>query len=414
MSRTVWKKEITLRLTDGFYMFKKVPEDPEKVLITERGALKKNTKLEKMLPANEYTQTESYTPYSLPDPYDQHSPVKKTPSKFRLSVAPVVSTPLTTTTKRYGQFNNLTPRKSWTDSRKWISTKGFQFPSPKLGTKLSPLSEQYALMAIKKRKREARKRRRRWRFSEKKKRKRRKVVTVYPASHLPLFSLTKFDEVRRGFAETEEARCAKTKPKAAFRKLTEILTESQKRAISDMDTTSGVFKFIVHSCCSYLDLFLQKIGDNSLGRAEVSFKRLAETWPRELEIMNALDCIKNRRTKMSLEIQKMILLKQRIIDGSLKAALHEKIYPLPKQLTEWHWSTEAELAQSELPRHHDKLSNIINGVVTPQLSNRWLAVKLEAERKNCDARMSELYKNEIANAGLPTVESVLRSFCVMS
>lgn len=415
MSRTVWKKEITVRLTDGFYMFKKVPEDPENVFVIERDALKKNSKLEKMLPANKYTQTKGITPYSPPDRDNQFSSVKKTPTKSRVTCAPVVSTPLTTTLKRYGQFNTLPPRKSWTDCGKWNSTKGFQFPSPRLGTKFSPLSEQLAKIALKKRKRQARKRRRRERSSEKKWRKRRKLVTVYPVPHLPLFSLTKSDEVRRGFVETEEARYAKTKPKAAFRKLTEMLIESQKRAVSDIYTTSGAFKFIGNSCCSYLDLFFQKIGDNSLARAKVSFKQFAETRPRELELMNALVSIKNQRTKMNLEIKKMILLKQRILDGSLKAALHDKIYPWPKQLAECQWSTEAELAQNAtLPRHHDKLSNIITGIVTPQLSKRWLAVKFEAERKNSDARMTELYQNEIANAGLPTVESVIQSFCVMS
>jgi len=284
-----------------------------------------------------------------------------------------------------------------------VNEKGQQFPSPYLGPNAMSLAKQLILESERAEKRKRRRERR-----MKRRKKRRKVITRYPLIHIPSFPIPHPDDLTRRFTLTDEARMASSDPKKAFVHWTNMIVNAQKCSIIKAYSYNGSFGFISEGCIATLDLFREKMIAKSNDKAIANFASCSRKLPRELELLNSLKCINERFAKVSVENRKMKELKVMVEEGSIKEAIFQRVYPLPVVELE-----EAKLVKEELVRtenllvNRNKLSDIVLGNLTVKVTERWLRFKELAEDQQEQFKMHEVYNNEIANAVVPTVESIL-------
>jgi len=423
MKEQQWTKHVTLRLSDGFYMYRKVFSKDDKSLAGNQGAKTNN-----LLTRNHSVQTLSWIPNGptntskKPGVYLDRASYNQPP--VQLCMTPEYSV---TGSKKKGFVGVPTPGrpipsdvntpKSLSELDKYHikssvsrNEKRQQYPSPYLGPNAISLVKLLIRDA-----RYAQKRRRHREKRERKKKKRRKVITRYPSIHIPSFPLPPIDQIRREFALTEEARLATSNPKNGFIQLTNMIVGAQKQSIGKVYRDDGPFAFIAKACAATLDLFREKMIAKSKDSAIAKFERSSRKHPRELELANALKCIRERHDKVNGEVQKMVKLKEQIVSGKLEAAVCEKIYPLPQAIQETNEFVKEETLQNEnLQRSHNTLSKIVMENLTIKLTERWLRFEEESNKRQEQLKMSSVYAREIASAGLPTVRSIVKTLGAIS
>jgi len=418
MEEQKWRKQVTLRLSDGFTMWRKVFSSNDKEL-----SIKQRPE------ANVAPSTTQRIPsLQILNGAAKHSKKPKGHLDSTMCSEPEVQRSGSTECRVKGSskkgFASIpTPRKripSDASTPKSLSKldkyparakdngknheKHQRCPSPYLGPNGISLVRQLTRDARKDRKRRRRKERR------EKKKKRRKVITRYPSMHIPCFPLPPIDQLRREFAETKEARLVTSNPKNGLIRLTNMIVEVQKDSIKKVYRNDGPFAFIAQACMETLDLFQKKMVAKTEDTDIAKFKRSSRKQPRELELINALRCIRERREKISAEVREMGKLNESMASGRLEASVCEKVYPLPQPILETAKFVREELIQSEnLQNSHNKLSKIVMENLTIKLTERWMQFKKKSKERQVQRTMIELYNREIAGAGLPTVQSIVES-----
>jgi len=272
--RRTWKRKALpqTRCSDGFQMFTKVPVTPKV--------------------SQEVSQTPALT-RALPDParVERHLPTRSTPGPAGMQIVAV---------------------EDLSSDQPNARDKCCQHPPP------NPHKKRRTLAVQLQRREEKRKRPRSpsKRGKKKKKKKRRKVVTQYPNFQVPAFPTPNMNHVHMAFKDTPEAHDAKADPKAAFLTLTKMIVGAHKLEIQKVYKKSGPFGFLAEALCENLDLFERKAGN--IDPNIVRFKRSLELNVRELEVKNAVKCIRKKREAIKREIEKMTTLRNAKMDGSLK------------------------------------------------------------------------------------------------
>lgn len=420
MEKQSWKKHVTLRLEDGFYMYRKVFSRDDKELLgaETNDILIKNhsvksfnwnpngvAKLSKK-PQGHLESTMNNEPavqLMTPD-YPAQGPDNKT---FASVPTPRSRLPLDVSTPK--SLSELYKYRTKPND-KGGNNKKRQHPSPYLGPNAISLVKELIRDD-----RIAQKRRRRRERREKRKKKRRKVITRYPSIQIPSFPLPPLDQIRRKFAVTKEARLVRSNPKDGLIQLTNMIIKVQKDSITKVYRDDGPFAFIAVASVDTLDLFHKKMVVKSEDPAIAKFEYSSTTLPRELELLNALNCIRKRHKKVSSEIHTMVKLKELMASGRLEASVCEKVYPLPQPVLDTAKFAREQLIQNEnLQRSHNTLSKIVMENLTIKLTERWVRFQEESKERQEQLTMSELYNREIASAGLPTVRSIVESLGAIS
>jgi len=417
MEKQKWRKHITLRLSDGFTMWRKVFSSDDKELSRKQGAEANDapSKIQRIKsldilngaarhskkPKRHLASTMCSEPAKRSGSMD--CVVKGSSIKSIASVpTPRKRIPSDASTPKSMSKLDAYPARQKDDGKNPQNHK--RYPSPYLGPNGISLVKQLARDA-----RKARKRRRRKERREKRK-KRRKVVTRYPAMHIPRFPLPPIDKLRREFATTKEARLITSNPKSGLVRLTNMIVEVQKESIMKVYNNDGPFAFIAQACLETLDLFQKKMVAKIRDTAIAKFKRSSRKQPRELELINALRSIRDRREKIASEVRDMEKLNGWMASGRLEALVCQKMYPLPQPILETGKFLKEEAIQSEnLQSSHNRLSKIMMENLTTKLTERWMIFKKESNERQVQMTMSELYNREIAGAGLPTVQSIVES-----
>jgi len=415
MEKQKWRKQVTLRLSDGFTMWRKVFSSDDKELSRKQGAEAndapcKTQRIRSLQILNgaagnskKHKRHLASTIYNEPVNRSVSADclVKGSYKSFASVPTPRKRIPSDASTPKSMSKLNEYPVRPEDDGKN--PEKHQRHPSPYLGPNGISLVKQLTRDA-----RKARKRRRRKERREKKK-KRRKVITRYPAMHIPRFPLPPIDKLRREFANTEEARLITSIPNNGLIRLTNMIVEVQKDSISKVYSNDGPFAFIAQACMETLDLFQKKMIAKCKDTAIAKFKRSSTKQPRELELINALRSIRERRKKITCEAREMEKLNEWMASGRLEASVREKLYPLPQPILETGKFAKEELIQSEnLQSSHNRLSKIAKNL-TIKLTERRMLFKKESKERQVQMTMSELYNREIAGAGLPTVQSIMES-----
>jgi len=390
-----WKKKVTVRLSDGFYMYRKVLEQLDENRLSKQKVVQR----EKIFTRN----------YNSPTVDGRHTQDEKTN-------IPDISIPETKsfiglpTPGRPIPSDVSTPISIAHLQKNLPKDKGQQFPSPYLGPNALSLANQL----IKDAKRAEKRKRRREKRAERRK-KRQKVITRYLSMHIPSFPLPKADELRRQFVCTEEARLAASNPKNAFVRLTQMIVDSQMKSINQVYGGDGPFSFISKACLGTLDLFQEKLVEYSADNAITRFSSFSRKLPRELELEDAVKCIKERQSNVCSEVANLEDFKEKVECGSHLATLFEKIYPLPQLELEESKFVEEELkGNTNLILSHEKLSQIVLENITVKLTKRWLLYEDVLKERLEQRRMRKVYDREIANVVLPTLETIKGSLRAIS
>jgi len=157
-----------------------------------------------------------------------------------------------------------------------------------------------------------------------------------------------------------------------------------------------------------LDLFQEKMNAKSDDTAVAQFRGCSRMLPRELELLNALKCIKERFAKVIVENRKKRELKVMVTQGSIKDAVIQRVYPLPVvELEEANFVKEELACNKNLLVSRDRLSDIVFNNLTDKLSERWIRLKKIEEDQQKQFKMREIYNSEIANTDVPTVGLIL-------
>jgi len=417
MEKQKWRKQVTLRLSDGFTMWRKVfsPEDKElsRKQLAEANDAPSKTQSSKSLDILNGAARHSKKPKRLLDNTMCREPVKRSGSTHCLGNGYSNETCASVPTPRKRIPSDVSTPKSMSKLDEYPARpeedgknheKHQRYPSPYLGPNGISLVKQLTSDA-----RKARKRRRRKERREKKK-KRRKVVTRYPAMHIPRFPLPPIDKLRREFANTKEARLITSNPKSGLIRLTNMIVEVQRDSIRKVYRNDGPFAFIAQACMETLALFQMKMVAKSKDTAIAKFMRSSRKQPRELELINALESIRERREKVTSEVGELEKLNKWMVSGQLEASVCEKLYPLPQPILETGKFVKEKLIQSEdLKSSHNRLSKIVMENLTIKLTERWMLFRKDIKERQVQMTMSELYNREIAGAGLPTVQSIVES-----
>jgi len=406
-----WKKKVTVRLSDGFYMYRKVLEP----INDNRLSKHKVVQREKIFTrnynsANEDGRHTRDEKASLDKAATQFSnPGITTPETKSFIGLPTPGRPIpsdVSTPISIAHLQKFLPK----ECDNLANSKGQQFPSPYLGPNAISLAKQL----IRDVKRAEKRKRRREKRAERRK-KRQKVITRYLSMHIPSFPLPKADELRRQFVCTEEARLAASNPKNAFVRLTQMIVDSQMKSINQVYGGDGPFSFISKACLGTLDLFQEKLVEYSADNAITRFSSFSRKLPRELELEDAVKCIKERQSNVCSEVANLEDFKEKVECGSHLATLFEKIYPLPQLELEESKFVEEELkGNTNLILSHEKLSQIVLENITVKLTKRWLLYEDVLKERLEQRRMRKVYDREIANVVLPTLETIKGSLRAIS
>lgn len=337
-----WKRQITLRLPDGFYMFKRVPSAkaaaPTNPPTPPKPALRR-------LPGD---PVQKNPPPILP--YGSQAPSHIVAGNVQ---TPRLNPDLQIDTPNYGvqgtdDFKSAPSRPAESrqplppppedaeDPDALAKNKGYQHPSPEPRAAHIPLSKKLERDAEK----QERKRRRKEKKKKKKRkrkgapqpaaRKKRKVLTrtYYPEFEVPAFPSSRINEVHEAFAETTEASLSKEQPKLAFLKLTTMLIASHKKQCKKV--YAPPFDFLCEVLLSSLDLFEGKIKD--INDEHIKFTQNSGPSSHELELRNALKCVRKRRAITRTRTEEMVTLVESIKDGSRRREVEERLGPIPQPI----------------------------------------------------------------------------------
>jgi len=423
MKEQQWKKHITIRLSDGFYMYRKVfsptkDEIPTMNWNAQRnevgtrinsvetigwvpgGTTSASRKTEGYL--NQSTYNKPAVQLSMTQEYLPSGPDKKSLVGVATPARPIpsdVSTPISL--RELNKYLALSYAKS-------ANEKANQFPSPHLGP--NPISLARRLLRDA---RKAQKRKRRRERREEKRKKRRKVITKYHSINIPNFPLPPVAQLRRDFALTKEARQVTSDPKTSFIHLTNMIVGAQKASIKQVYSDDGPFAFIAKACVTTLDLFREKMVAKSEDFGIAKFS-LPQKLPRKLELENALKCIKERHGKLSAEVRTMEELQIKIAGGGLEALVSKRVYPLPQPVPEIAvFAKEEHVWNENLQRSHSAFSEIVIENLTTKLTKRRLLFEEELRERQKQQSMSEMYNREIVSAGIASVRSIMESLVVI-